>query len=163
MLTDHLLLIGGGWGTENFPWDLTVLARMKSCHGGQGSVISLVTGAYSRSLPRFTWGVISCSEQKFVTAYLTDKVLENLKNKKKIGYVTEVCKNLFNKPLHFCRNANTEIKAANHCFYLLALKIYLSCNCSEGLSRLQKYLHLLVRDNSRWQKKLNLFIQSVLV
>lgn len=77
MLTNHLLLIGGGWRTENLPWDLTFLARLKSCHWGQDSVISLVTGAHSRSLLHFTWGVISCSEQKFVTAYLTAKGLKN--------------------------------------------------------------------------------------
>lgn len=77
-LTDHLLLIGGGWRTKNFPWDLTFFARMKNCCSGQDSVISPVAGAYSRSLLRFTCGVILCSEEKFVTASLTDKVLENI-------------------------------------------------------------------------------------
>lgn len=77
-LTDHLLLIGGGWRTENFPWDLAFFAWMENCHSGQDSLISLVSGAYSRSLLHFTRGVILCSEQKFVTPYLTDKVLENI-------------------------------------------------------------------------------------
>lgn len=49
-LTDHLLLIRGGKGTENFPWDLTFFAWMKNCYSERDCVISLVTGAYSRSL-----------------------------------------------------------------------------------------------------------------
>lgn len=157
MLTDHSLLIGGGWRTENFPWDLTFFARMKSCHWGQDGVISLVTGAYSRSLLHFTWGVISRSEQKFVTAYLTDKLLENFHIKKKWIYNRSLSKAVW-QTLSLLQRANTEIKTANHCFYLLVLKIYLSCNSSEGLSRLRKHLCLLVRDKSGRQKKLNIFI-----
>lgn len=80
--TDHLLLIRGGEGTENFPWHLTFFAWMKNCYSGQDSVILLTIGAYSRSLLRFTCGVFF-SEQKFVPVYLAEGFIWHLNNKKK--------------------------------------------------------------------------------